>query len=388
MKQNHALLVMDEGSAAHKIYRLVFGLLIAGFAIWLPHFNEDFRVGQFTKAMAFMVAVIGLNLIIGYSGLLSLGTSAFMGMGAYIGAILVQDFNWDYWQTLPIAILACFVAGVILGIPSLRIKGLYLAVVTLSLAVTFPTILKMEVKVPGFYGGELTVGEFTGGANGKKVREKIIAPEWLGWMPGIDNQEFYVYYINLAFLAGSIWVARNLIKSRPGRAIIAIRDNETGAAVSGVNLPLYKTMTFGVSAGFAAVAGIMYLMEVKFVSADTDFNLGLAILLLAGLVVGGVGTLESAIPAGLLMVFVPWRTSNIRVVESLPGKGPVAALGPLFFGLLLIVLTFVMPGGIVAGIKRVWNYLFVVRPVPPKITAGEALTASPTAGVPTVAAEV
>lgn len=352
-----ALLVMEEGSSTHWIYRIVLWGAFFAFALWLPHQLQDFRVGQLNHAIGLMVGVLGLNMLIGYSGLLALSHSAFIGLAAYVSGILIQYFEWRWSVTLIPALLACFVIGSLLGFPALRIKGLYLALVTLSLAVVFPTLLKMDVTVPILRNGELSVADYTGGANGLIIKDKFEAPSWLPNYFGGEEEVLWHYYF-IAFVTLIMFVlANNMLRSRAGRAIIAVRDNETGAAVSGVNLPLYKTMWFGVSAVFAGVSGYLYLVEFAFVS-DTSFSLNLAILLLAGLIVGGVGTVYGAIWGGLLIVFIPWWAADV-------GDGP---WGSVVFGLLLIVLTFVMPGGIIAGVRKVKKYLVQIVPVAPDIS--------------------
>jgi len=356
MNNKKPLLTLAEGSSAHWIYRTVLWGALLIFTLWLPHQVQGFRVGQLNHAIGLAVGVLGLNMLIGYSGLLALSHSAFIGLAAYISGILIQYFGWPWLWTLIPSLLATFVIGSLLGFPALRIKGLYLALVTLALAVVFPTLLKMDVPVPFFKGGELSVADYTGGANGLIIKDKFHAPDWIPSFLGGDEEVIWHYYFIVFVTVIMFVLANNMLKSRAGRAVIAIRDNETGAAVSGVNLPLYKTMWFGVSAVFAGVSGFLYLVEFAFVS-DTSFSLNLAILLLAGLIVGGVGTVYGAIWGGLLIVFIPWWASDV-------GDGP---WGSVVFGVLLIVLTFVMPGGLIAGVRRVKAHLVQIVPQAPEL---------------------
>ena len=362
------IFTLHEGTVTYTTYRIVVWALFAAFLILLP-FNvfsfildmPDFRLGQLNHALGLMVGVLGLNLILGYSGILHVGQSFFIGLGGYITAILVADFGdtgwifWEYWTTIPMVVVACFGVGFLLGIPALRIKGLYLALVTLSLAVVFPVLLKMDVTIPFLKGGDLTVIDYTGGANGKLVRTDIHPPSWTG----ITNEKIYIYFLCLIVTVVMFLMASNMIKSRAGRSIIAIRDNETGAAVSGVNLAMTKTITFGVASVYGGISGFLFILEFQFIS-DTSVALNLAILLLAGLIVGGVGSIQGAVPAGLLMVFVPWLSSDW-------GDGP---WGQVIFGVALIVLTFVMPGGIVAGVRKLKSYVVQVVPKPPEVPEG------------------
>ncbi len=239
--------------------------------------------------------------MIGYSGQLSLGQSAFVGLGAYTTIILVADHNWSYFATIPVSAGLCFVVGLIVGLPALRIRGLYLAIVTLAVAYVFPTlVLKYE--------------SLTGGPNGKKPDrgEAVLSPP--SWMPFADDGRIagplWVFCILVVMTAVLFLLARNFIKSRPGRALIAVRDNQTSASVSGVNLPLYKSMAFGVSAAFGGLAGTMLMMNRPFAS-DVQFGLQLAIFLVVGLVAGGAGTISGAVPGALIYVFVPYFVAAV-----------------------------------------------------------------------------
>ncbi len=363
---------LEHGSTAHRIYQVVAWGLLAAVAIAIPFelvpgISGEFRIGQFQTALYMMVAVLGLNLVIGYTGQISLGHSFFMGMGAYATAILVADYNWPYLLTIPVGMVAAFVVGLIVGIPALRIKGLYLALVTLGLGLILPTLIKK-------YDG------LTGGANGKRVPADLDPPSWTGIDP--RNDYIWVYLLLLAVAFVSFLLVRGLVRSRVGRAIIAIRDNETGAAVSGVNVPMFKVLTFGFSAAIASVAGSMFTMKTSFVS-DTDFGLVLAIFLLVGLVVGGVATLTGAILGGLAVVFLPYwgrefSANNIDFIGSNP-----EALGTAVLGVILIILTFVMPGGIVYGLRLIRSKFVTVVPQPVSVTRPDTV-APPSAveGVP------
>ena len=322
-----------------------------------------FSLGNLNHAVAYMVGVLGLGLLVGYNGQISLGNSFFMGIGGYLTATLVVDDGWPMLATLLVVLPVCFLIGMLVGLPALRIKGLYLALTTLGLAAVFPSLVRLD-----------ELRDRTGGANGKRVDADLEAPSWLpiedvgeglsripvvgewlfgeGRIGGRDVDDIWVYFLLVTMGAVAFWVARNLIYSRPGRSIIAIRDNETGAAVNGVNVPMTKTLTFGVSAALGGMSGTMYAMAIGFVAPDV-FGINLAIFLIVGLVVGGVGTLSGAVIGGLVIVFVPVWASQ---VESFPGvserylRGPT---GTFVLGVLLIVLTFFLPGGVVYGVRRI-----------------------------------
>ena len=366
---------ITAGTPAHRAYRYVpwaiFALVALTAPFWAVHTPSldvgdstfTLSLGNLNHAVAYMVGVLGLGILVGFNGQISLGNSFFMGVGGYVTASLVADDGWSYLATLVVVLPVCFVIGMLVGLPALRIKGLYLALTTLGLAAVFPSIVRME-----------QLRDRTGGANGKRISSDLDAPDWVpieevsdvlagvpglgGWLygeGGVDGRDadaIWVYLLLAGLAAVAFWVARNLIYSRPGRSIIAIRDNETGAAVSGVNVPMTKTLTFGFSAMLGGLSGTMYAMAIGFVAPDV-FGINLAIFLIAGLVVGGVGTLGGAVIGGLVIVFVPAWSSQIESVPGVPERFLRGPTGTFFLGVLLIVLTFFLPGGIVYGVRKV-----------------------------------
>lgn len=358
---SNAMFTFKQGSKQHRTYLLITWGLFLLFAIALPHLLGDryFMVSRLNRALFMAVAILGLNLVIGYSGLIALGHSAFIGMGAFTTATLVQDEGWDYWMTIPFAMGLCFLVGLLLGVPALRIKGLYLALITVAFANVFPTLAKID---------KWGIADRTGGVNGKKIDERVFAPEWLQGLIGIgntpDEQAVYRYYI-IAILSGmSFLLVRNLVKSRSGRAIVAIRDNEIGAAVSGVNLPLYKVLTFGVSASLGGLAGMMWSMDRAF-AAEQDFTFVLAVDLLVGLVIGGVATLQGGLFGALVVVFVREWTKGLQIplgFTTIDGAGP---LSQAIFGVILILVTFFAPGGLASLTRKLKAQFVRVIPQPP-----------------------
>ncbi|MFV0524727.1 MAG: branched-chain amino acid ABC transporter permease [Acidimicrobiales bacterium] len=345
---------IKQGSSEHRTYLIVSWGLFFLLAIALPYILTSmfgyYQVGRMNRALYFAVAILGVNLVVGYAGLIALGHSAFIGIGAFVCASLIMDNGWDYWMTIPVAMFFAFAVGVLMGIPALRIKGLYLALLTIALAAVFPSIAKMD---------KWGIADRTGGVNGRRINEKMDAPGWLEPIIRIDgtadSQAIYRYFV-IAFLTALAFIAvRNLIKSRPGRAIVAIRDNETGAAVSGVNLPLYKTVTFGISAALGGLSGVLWAMNTAFVG-EQDFSFAaLAIPLLVGLVIGGVGTLEGGLVGALVVVFVGEFTKSLGL----------DILSQALFGVILILVTFFAPGGIVGLWKQLKRRVVEVVPQPP-----------------------
>ena len=375
-----ALITVRQGSAGYKAYLgIAWGLVVLGvlyiiFAHNLPgtiwSLDAGFRISQVNDVLCYAVAILGLNLVIGYSGQLSLGQSAFVGLGAYTTIILVADYHWSYIATIPVSATLCFLVGLLVGLPALRIRGLYLAIVTLAVAYVFPTlVLKFE--------------SLTGGPNGKKPErgEGVLKPP--SWMPFADDGRIsgplWVFCILVVMSAVLFLVSRNYIKSRPGRALIALRDNQTSASVSGVNLPMYKSMAFGVSAAFGGLAGTMLMMNRPFAS-DVQFNLQMAIFLVVGLVAGGAGTISGAFPGAFIYVFVPWYVAQWTLDQSgmPPGLRQITqplfdwlenrqggdAISGVFFGVGLLVLVFLLPGGFISGMRKLRARVIRVVPSP------------------------
>ncbi|MGA9277665.1 branched-chain amino acid ABC transporter permease [Ilumatobacter sp.] len=336
-----------------------------GYAISLP---------RASKAIAFMIAILGLQVVVGYTGQLVLGQSFFFGTGAYLGAYMVADHNWPWLLSLVVVVPACFLIGALFGLPALRIRGLYLALVTLGMAATFPAIVQLD-----------SLDEYTGGAAGKSVDSDLVPPSWLpldgiaaifqkipiigqyfgdGDLSSSESDRIWKFFLFTVLLAVCIWLVSNLIKSRAGRAIRAIRDNETSAAVSGINLAKDKTLSFGLASALGGVGGVVYVAELG-IASPLDFTQLLAINFIVGLVVGGVGTLSGAVIGGIVIAFVPDWSSSTEEFPVIPERWLQGPTGVLILGAMLIVLTFVLPGGVVAGMRKIKGRIVQIVPQPP-----------------------
>lgn len=293
-------------------------------AIGLPFAVEGFVVFQFTQVLIYAIAILGLNILTGISGQFSLGHGAFFAIGAYAAAIAMHSFGVEYFWTLPIASIICFVAGFLFGFPALRLENIYLALVTFSLAVATPQILKLSV-----------LSHWTGGVQGV-VLSRPHAPFDL---PLSTDQWLYLFTLAVGIFL--YWAARNLVRSRSGRALLAIRDNPIAARAMGVNTPLYKSLAFGISALYTGVAGALSAIAVAFVAPDS-FTFVLSVALLVGLVVGGVGWLPGALFGGLFLVFVPNVAENLS--QGLSGA---------VFGVILILVIYLMPSGAGGLVRKV-----------------------------------
>ena len=299
-------------------------LRVAGYAAALaiamviPFMFGPYRVGQFTLVLAYAVAVLGLNLLVGYSGQISLGHGAFFALGAYTSAILIAKSGVPHLATLPIAAAVCFAAGLLLGLPALRLRGLYLALVTLGVAIAVPQLIKR------FDG--LTEG--TQGIN-------VVRPEAPGWVPLADDQ--FLYFLTLLLAIPMFVLAANLVRGRMGRAMAAVRDNEIAAKAMGVDLARVKTLAFALSGMYAGVAGALYVFSIAFVAPES-FTLTISFAFLAAIVVGGLGTIAGAIFGALFIEFVPVYASDVN--EALAG---------VIYGAVLIVFMYALRDG-VAGL--------------------------------------
>ena len=303
-------------------WRLI--LLGAGLVILavIPFVLKNFYIFQITLAIIYGVAILGLNLLTGFNGQFSLGHSAFYAIGAYTAAIMMENLGISYVWTIPVAAIVCFVFGFLFGLPALRLEGIYLALATFALAIAIPQALKSTV-----------VEHWTGGVQGIV----IIKPDAPFGLPLNSDQWLYIFTAAVAIV---MYVcATNLVKSRTGRALIAIRDHPVAASAMGINVSLYKSLTFGVSALYTGVAGALGAIAISFVAPDS-FTFVLAVALFVGLVVGGVASIPGTIVGGFFVLFVP----NIAEHFS---KGLAGAV----YGIILLLIIFVMPMG-AAGLGR------------------------------------
>jgi branched-chain amino acid transport system permease protein len=296
-------------------------LVILALLIATPLFVKNFFIFQMTMWLIYAIAVLALNILTGASGQFSLGQSAFYAIGAYTSAILIEHGNVNYILTLPIAGLICFIAGFLFGLPALRLSGIYLALATFALAVAMPQLLKLGV-----------FEHWTGGVQGLVVT-KPEAPEIFATLGLKVSQDMWLYYFTLVVSIMIYVFSVNLLKSRSGRAMMAIRDNEIAASAMGVDVSLYKTLAFGVSAGITGVAGGLGGIAVQFVAPD-GYTIQLAVALFLGMVVGGVGWLPGSLAGAAFIVFVPNIAEHIS-------KGLSGAV----FGVILIMIIFLVPHG-------------------------------------------
>jgi branched-chain amino acid transport system permease protein len=313
-------------SAISKKIILAVALLAA---VLLPFVLEDFRVFQLNLVLIYAIAILGLNILTGYGGQISLGHGAFFAVGAYTSAILISQVGMSPYLTIPIAAVVCLVMGVLMGFPALRLAGHYLALATFALAIATPQLLK--------YKG---IEKWTGGVQGIML-DKPAPPFGFTLFGNELSEDRWLYLVILAIALGLFWLAHNLLSGRVGRAIVAIRDQPTAAAALGINLTFVKTATFGLSAAYTGIAGALSALAVAYIAPDS-FPAFLSISLLVGVVVGGLGSISGAIFGALFIQFVP------NVADEISKSAPWAV-----YGGMLLALAYVAPDGVMGILNKI-----------------------------------
>ena len=307
---------------------LRWACVLIALAVGITFVARGYQLFQATMVLSYAVALLGLNILTGYNGQISLGHGAFYAVGAYAAGILMEHAGAPYWSTIPAAAVVCLVVGYLFGRPALKLEGLYLALATFALGVAMPQLLKHK-----------HLEAWTGGVQGLV----LMKPQAPFGLPLTDDQWFYLFSLFVTVVM--FVIAHNLLSSGSGRAMRAIRDHAMAAEAMGVDNSHYKAMTFGVSAAFTGVGGALSAIAVQFVAPDS-FTLFLSISLLVGIVVGGVGTLYGAIFGALFIMFVP------SLAEKVSKAAPWAV-----YGAVLILFMFVMPGGVVGLLRKLQAFL-------------------------------
>jgi branched-chain amino acid transport system permease protein len=312
---------------------LLATLLAAVVILVLPLFLSDTHEYRFAFVATFFTAALGLQILTGYAGLISLGQSGFMLIGAYTTTILTVDHGWNDLATIPVAGLLAGIAGFLFGFPALRLRGAYLALATFAIPIALIALAKK-------YSG------FTGGGGGKNLTDVLTGHE---------------AYVLTWPIAGVMFVlAWLLLLGKLGRSFRTIRESEIAAVSSGVNLTVTKTLAFGISAFFAGVAGSLYALVIGFVNPDT-FSINLSLLLLIGVVVGGLGSLVGVIFGALFIEYVPLYAPNILNWAEKPFGSPLdpqrAGAGAAVYGFVLLLVLFVAPYGVAGLLRRAYKSL-------------------------------
>jgi branched-chain amino acid transport system permease protein len=320
---------------------LMFALLIA------PPFLNDYYVFFLTWVFIAIISAHGLNILLGYTGQISLGHAAFMGVGGYTYSYMVMVLHWPFWLSIPASGLVAACLGLIIGIPAMRIKGIYLAVATLA----FQFIAD--------YTSHHWVA-YSGGPQGRVVE----APDFFGLALTSRTSFYYVCLILLVFF---LWGARNLMRSKYGRCLMAVRDNDVSAEAIGVPVFKYKLLSFVVSSFYAGVAGSLFVIHLRNVYPDY-FHFGGSIEYLAMIIVGGMGSVIGTIFGAIFIVIIPETLTNIvrfiaQITESAELTVVMAPMRLVVHGGLIILFILIEPAGL-AGIWRKVSRYWKIWPLP------------------------
>jgi branched-chain amino acid transport system permease protein len=303
---------------------LTVTLLLVIAASALPFMVSSYHTFQLTLVLVYAIALLGLNILTGYNGQISLGHGAFYALGAYCAAIMMDKLAAPYWTTVPVAAVVCLVAGFLFGLPALRLEGLYLALATFALGVAMPQLLKYHA-----------LEKWTGGVQGIVINK----PDAPFGLP--VNADQWLYFFTLAIMLLMFFLAWNLLRGRIGRALIAIRDQHIAAEAMGIHNALYKALAFGVSAMYTGVAGALGAIAVQFVAPDS-FNIFLSIVLLVGIVIGGLASISGALYGALFIQFVP------NIADEISKAAPWA-----IFGVFMLVFIYLMPTGVAGAVRLI-----------------------------------
>jgi len=284
----------------------------------LPSTLSGYHQGLAARVAIYFIAILGLNILTGYTGQISIGHGAFMAIGGYTTAILSHDHHMNLLATLPIACAISFAVGLLVGLPALRLSGVYLALATFAFAVSVPQLA-------------LKFSKFTGGSNGIQAAGSF--------------SHLRLYVVSWTCAAISFVLAWLLLRGRIGRAFRSIRDSPVAAASSGVSLPIYKTLAFGVSAAFAGVAGSLFVMATNGYAQPQEFGVLLSLQILIGAAVAGMGALWGVLAGAAFVGLLPTVSADAPLIGSAHGQDVV-------FGLIVILIMLLLPNGVVGVLAR------------------------------------
>lgn len=298
--------------------RVLVLVAVAVVLALLPFQMSGYHQGLWARVAIFFIAILGLNIVTGYTGQISIGHGAFMAIGGYTTALLSYYQHWNLIVTLPLSFALTFACGVLFGFPALRLSGVYLALATFALAVSVPQL-------------PLKFSKFTGGSNGIRTAD---TPSYR-WQYGVA-------WACAAILLALAWL---LLRGRTGRAFRAIRDSPVAAASSGVSLPVYKTLAFGVSAAYAGVAGSLLVIVTNGYAQPSEFGVLLSLEILIGAAVAGFGSLWGVLVGAAFVGLLPTISTDVPVVGSSHGRDVV-------FGIAVIGVMLALPNGFAGLLGR------------------------------------
>jgi branched-chain amino acid transport system permease protein len=284
----------------------------------LPFTLSDYNLSLAAEVGIYFIAVLGLNILTGYSGQISIGHGAFMAIGGYTTAVLSRDHHTNLVLTMLIAFAICFVVGLLVGLPALRLSGVYLALATFALAVSVPQL-------------PLKWSTFLGGRDGVQTVQTVSHT----WLYGTAWTASAILFV-LAWL---------ILRGRVGRAFRAVRDSEIAAVASGIELPVYKTLAFGISAAYAGIAGSLFVLATNGFAQPSEFGVILSLQLLVGAAVAGLGSLWGILAGAAFVGLLPSVSSSVPVIGSAHGRDVV-------FGTAVVLVMLLLPGGFAGLLDR------------------------------------
>ena len=327
---------LTEGSPGHTAARSAGWVLVVGGLALVPGLVPSLRLHLAWETATWAVAVLGLNVAVGFAGQIALGHAAFVGVGAYTSVILAADHGWPLVATVPAAGAVAFALGFAVGVPALRFRGLYLALLTLAVGTAFGPIVKR-------------LSSLTNGTNGKGASNLVTPPPWFGRSRQAERTWLYLVVVTIAVVVFAL--AANVVRGRIGRALVAMRSDELAAQTFGVNVSLTKMVMFGLSAGVTGVAGALLMLPSPF-ATDTRFSQSLSFQLYTAVFIGGIGTLAGCVVGGAVIALLPF------VIDALG----LTVQPALVYGAALVAVTLFFPDGLMGAWRRAQQRLVQVVP--------------------------
>ena len=322
---------MTDAERAWRLRKVVALAAIVLLAALVPAFATDLQLFRLTNVLVYAIALLGLNILVGYNGQISLGHGAFYAIGAYATAILVVHFGVPHWTTIPVAGVVCFVAGFLFALPVRRLGPMHLAMATFAVGAVVPILAKSR-----------GIEKWTGGGQGMGIDLPVVP---FGLALSFDQ---WIYLVALCTLTAAFVLAANLLRGRTGRAVLAIRDHPIAAEAMGIDIVTYKAIVFGVSAMLVGVAGALAALAIRYVGPGM-FGVFLSFGLLIGIAVGGIGSLAGAIYGAIFLQFIFLLTgTTARALQTWNLW--------LIYGTILILFLVFNPRGVAGAIERVRAY--------------------------------
>jgi len=312
---------------ANPVYRNTFGSALMIFAIAFPFLFSTYQTNIMTTALMYVVLGLGLNIVVGLAGLLDLGYVAFYAVGAYTYALLHHNFGLGFWTVLPIGGLLAAVFGILLGIPVLRLRGDYLAIVTLG----FGEIIRLILE---------NWGSFSQGPSGVS---NIARPGLFGIELSLNMAIVYIYYLMIIFVIVTIFFVNRLQDSRLGRAWIALREDEIACQAMGIDKMKTKLAAFSLGAFWAGIIGVVFAAKTTFIN-PASFTFLESAIILSIVVLGGMGSIVGVIIGALVLILLP---EYLRALSE---------YRMLAFGAILVCMMVFRPQGIIASVRRTYKY--------------------------------